>query len=145
MSQPDDLIVLTADIVTAFAAHNAIDAADLPRLIALTYAALAGLSGAPPAAGADGLPEFVGMVSARKSLQSREHIISMIDGKAYKSLKRHLTSNGLTPEDYRARYGLPADYPMTAPAYSEARRAIARTLGLGRKPGTKVRKKSPAR
>jgi len=61
----------------------------------------------------------------------------MIDGKPYKTLTRHLTTNGLTPAEYKARYGLKADYPMTAPSYSEARRAMAKKIGLGRKPGQK--------
>ena len=61
----------------------------------------------------------------------------MIDGKPYKTLRRHLSTNGLTPEQYRERYNLKADYPMVAPAYSEARRAMAKKIGLGRKPGAK--------
>jgi predicted transcriptional regulator len=83
--------------------------------------------------------EFKHAVSVRKSLASPDHIVSMLDGKPYKSLRRHLSANGLSPEDYRARYGLKADYPMVAPSYSEARRAIAKTIGLGRKPGKKVK------
>ena len=66
----------------------------------------------------------------KKSIQ-QDGLTSFIDGKSYKTLKRHLTSNGLTPETYRERYGLPADYPMTAPAYSAARSALAKSLGLG--------------
>jgi len=137
MSESNELIALTADIVTAFAANNAIGAAELPRLITVTYEALVGLTEEAPALAPE-VPEFTAAVTTRKSLGSREHIISMIDGKPYKSLKRHLRGHGLTPEGYRTRYNLPVDYPMTAPAYSEARRAIAKTLGLGRKPGTKV-------
>ena len=76
--------------------------------------------------------------TARKSLASPDHIISMIDGKKYKTLRRHLSTNGLTPDEYRQRYNLRADYPMVAAAYSEARRAMAKTIGLGRKAGTKV-------
>ena len=79
-------------------------------------------------------------ISARKSLASPEHIVSMIDGKKYRALKRHLSANGLTPAEYRQRYGLKSDYPMVAPAYSEARRSMAKTIGLGRKAGTKVEK-----
>ena len=79
--------------------------------------------------------EHTPAVSARKSLASPDHIISMIDGKPYKTLRRHLATNGMTPDEYRARYGLKADYPMVAPAYSESRSAMAKTIGLGRKPG----------
>ncbi len=72
-------------------------------------------------------------VSVRKSLASPDHIISMIDGKPYKTLRRHLSTNGLTPEEYRQRYNLKPDYPMVAPNYSEARRTMAKNIGLGQK------------
>lgn len=77
--------------------------------------------------------EFTPAVSVRKSLASPDHILSMIDGKPYKSLKRHLSGHGLTPAEYRARYGLKSDYPMVAPGYSAQRREVAKRLGLGRK------------
>ena len=79
--------------------------------------------------------EHAPAVSLRKSLASKDHIISMIDGKPYKTLRRHLSTHGLTPADYRERYGLKADYPMVAESYSESRRAMAKQIGLGRKPG----------
>lgn len=77
--------------------------------------------------------EHAPAVSVRKSLASKDHIISMIDGKPYKTLRRHLSTHGLTPAEYRARYGLKSDYPMVAPAYSEHRRAMAKKIGLGQK------------
>ena len=79
--------------------------------------------------------EYTPAVSVRKSLASKDHIISMIDGKPYKTLRRHLAGQGLTPAEYRQRYGLKPDYPMVAENYSEARRAMAKKIGLGRKPG----------
>lgn len=79
--------------------------------------------------------EYTPAVSVRKSLASNDYIISMIDGKPYKTLRRHLSTNGLTPEEYRARYNLKADYPLVAPSYSAARQAMAKKIGLGRKPG----------
>lgn len=79
-------------------------------------------------------------VSVRKSLANPDFIVSMINGKNYKTLKRHLTANGLTPAEYRQRYGLKADYPMAAPSYLEARRAMAKKIGLGRKPGQSPKK-----
>jgi len=79
-------------------------------------------------------------VSSRKSLASPDYIISMLDGKPYKTLRRHLSTNGLTPEQYRERFNLKADYPMVAATYSEARRAMAKSIGLGRKAGTKIEK-----
>jgi predicted transcriptional regulator len=81
-------------------------------------------------------------VTVRKSLASKDHIISLIDGKPYSTLKRHLGSHGLTPDQYRERYGLKADYPMVAPAYAEKRRALAKKIGLGVKTVRKRRTKS---
>lgn len=86
-------------------------------------------------------------VSVRKSLASPEHIISLIDGRPYKTLKRHLANNGLTPAEYRTRFGLKSDYPMVAPAYAERRRTLAKAIGLGsktRKPLDGASKKAPA-
>jgi predicted transcriptional regulator len=79
-------------------------------------------------------PQFTPAVTARKSLASKDHIISMIDGKPYKSLKRHLSGHGLTPDQYRERYGLKSDYPMVAENYAQVRRDLAKKIGLGRKP-----------
>ena len=81
--------------------------------------------------------EYVPAVSARKSLASKDHIISMVDGKPYKTLRRHLSTHGMTPEEYRERYNLKPDYPMVAESYSESRRAMAKKIGLGRKPGAR--------
>lgn len=136
------LTELTVDLLSAFVSNNTVGAKDLPELIATTHAALAGLEtggGAPAEPEAAPEPEFPPAVSIRKSLGKREHILSMIDGKPYKTLKRHLSTRGLTPAQYRERYNLPADYPMVAPAYSEERREVAKRLGLGRKPGAKRR------
>jgi predicted transcriptional regulator len=77
--------------------------------------------------------EFTPAVTARRSLSSKDHIISMIDGKPYKSLKRHLARHGLTPDQYRQRYGLKSDYPMVSESYSQVRRDMAKKIGLGRK------------
>jgi predicted transcriptional regulator len=133
-SQQQDLTELTVELLSAFVANNSVRSDDLPGLIASTHAALSGLAApsadAAPAAGDTHQPA----VTARKSLANRDFIISLIDGKPYKSLKRHLTGHGLTPEEYRARYALPATYPMVAPGYSDARREIAKRLDLGRKP-----------
>jgi predicted transcriptional regulator len=82
--------------------------------------------------------EFTPAVTVRKSLSSKDHIISLIDGKPYKTLKRHLSRHGLTPDQYRERYGLKSDYPMVSENYAEMRRSLAKKIGLGRKAGTKV-------
>jgi predicted transcriptional regulator len=118
-------------------------AEDVATFMESVHARLLSLSGGSsesggsqgPAQPAEEAPEYEPAVTVRKSLGSREHIISLIDGKPYKSLKRHLGSHGLTPAQYRERYGLKDDYPMVAPAYAEKRRALAKKIGLGRKPG----------
>ena len=113
---------------------------DVPAFLRSMHDAVANLSAPSEPAVADAPEaEFTPAVSVRKSLASPEHIISMIDGKPYKTLRRHLSTNGLTPEEYRARYNLKPDYPMVAPTYSEARRSMAKQLGLGRKPGQTVK------
>jgi predicted transcriptional regulator len=87
---------------------------------------------------AEPAPKHEPAVTVRKSLSSPDHIISLIDGKPYKTLRRHLSRHGMTPEQYRERYNLKADYPMVAPAYAETRRDLAKKIGLGRKPGQKA-------
>jgi len=88
-------------------------------------------------------PAITPATTVRKSLSSRDHIISLIDGKKYKTLRRHLSTHGLTPAQYRERYGLKSDYPMVAPSYSEARRSMAQKIGLGQK-GRAPRGAAPA-
>ena len=134
-NEEQDLLILTADIVAAFVANNSLKPDELPRLIAETHASLVSAA-APTSVAEPANTRFTPAVSVRKSLAKREVILSMIDGKPYRTLKRHLAARGLTPADYRARYNLPADYPMVAPAYSEARRETAKRLGLGRLPKT---------
>jgi predicted transcriptional regulator len=124
------LITLTSDIVTAHVANNNVEVADLPPLIQSVYGALAGL-------GTDAAEEVrpEPAVSVRSSIKS-DHIVCLECGKKMKMLKRHLmTDHGLTIDDYRARFGLAADYPMVAPNYAEKRRELAKKIGLGRKPG----------
>lgn len=126
-----NLTALTVELLSAYVSNNTLASGDLSGLIASTHTALTRLD-APveePAAA----PEYTPAVSIRKSIASREYIISLIDGKPYKTLKRHLAKNGLTIAEYRDRYNLPASYPTVAPAYSEHRRAVATKLGLGRR------------
>ena len=109
-------------------------AEEVPAFLKSMHTAVGELSSPASAPGDDSeaaSPEHVPAVTIRKSLASREHIISMIDGKPYKTLRRHLSTNGLTPDEYRQRYNLKPDYPMVAPAYSEHRRAMAHKIGLG--------------
>ena len=113
--------------------HTRVHADDVPDFLNRMHEAVGKLTAPAPEPEQPAEQDFTPAVSVRKSLASPEHIISMIDGKPYRSLKRHLTTNGLTPDEYRKRYGLKVDYPMVAPAYSEARRTVAKALGLGRK------------
>jgi predicted transcriptional regulator len=126
-----DIASLTVELLSAYLANNAVPSADLAGLIQSTRAALT--QDAAPAAPEAEKPTFTPAVTARKSLASPDHLISLIDGKPYKTLKRHLTRHGLTPETYRERYGLPASYPMVAPSFAAMRRAIAEKIGLGNK------------
>ena len=118
--------------------NNRASADDVPAFLRTMHSTVAELaSGA--SAQSDGSdeaapePDYTPAVTARKSLASKDHIVSMIDGKPYKTLKRHIGKHGLTPEQYRGRYNLKADYPMVAENYSTARREMAHKIGLGQK------------
>jgi predicted transcriptional regulator len=124
-------IELTADIVSAYVANNSISSSDIPALIGDIHSALVKISSgqeiqapAEPAKPA---------VPVKKSI-TNDYIICLEDGKKFKSLKRHLrTAYNMSPEQYREKWGLPADYPMVAPNYAEARSQLAKQMGLGQK------------
>ncbi|MBA3835873.1 MAG: MucR family transcriptional regulator [Sphingomonas sp.] len=125
----DMLLTLTADIVAAHVSNNSVAVNDLPTLIQNVHQALSGISGGNAAPEEKPQPK----VSVRASIKP-DYIVCLEDGKKQKMLKRHLmTNHGLTPNEYRAKWGLPADYPMVAPNYAEQRRALAKTIGLGTK------------
>ncbi len=127
----ETIITLTADIVAAHVSNNSVAVSDLPTLIANVHSALAGLGGGSPVPEVRAEPA----VSIRASVKP-DYIVCLDDGKKLKMLKRHLmTHYGMTPDEYRAKWGLPADYPMVAPNYAEQRRKLAVKIGLGRKPG----------
>lgn len=137
-----ELLELTTSIVSAYVASNNVQPSDLVGLIASTYSALAELGTEPAPAPAAAL---VPAVPIRKSV-TPDAIICLEDGKKFKSLKRHLnTAYGLTPEQYRTKWGLPVDYPMVAPNYAEARSALAKSMGLGRKAAVASEKKPGSR
>ncbi len=121
-------IELTSDIVAAYVSKNSVRPADLPTLLAEVHGALSGLKGA--AASTESKAEKATPSQIRKSI-TPDALISFIDGKPYKTLKRHLTGAGLTFEEYRERFGLPRDYPTTAANYSAMRAEFARNAGLG--------------
>ncbi|WP_263588970.1 MucR family transcriptional regulator [Sphingopyxis sp. GC21] len=132
----ETLITLTADIVAAHLTNNSVAVADVPVLIGNVHAALSALG--QPAEAVQPKPEPA--VSIRASVKP-EYIVCLEDGKKLKMLKRHLmTHYQMSPDQYRAKWGLPSDYPMVAPAYAEKRRALAKSIGLGRKPGVRVAK-----
>src|SRR5215207_5713533 len=120
---------LTTDVVSAYVNHNALPAADLSSLIEAVHTALRQVSSGK-AEEAEPAPKPP--VPIRKSI-TPDHLISLEDGKAYRSLTRHLATRGLTPEAYRAKWGLPPSYPMVAPNYSKRRSDLAKALGLGQR------------
>ena len=130
MVEKDELVELTAEIVSAYVVNNTVVATDLPALISNVFDALkkAASSGAQPAK-----EELRPAVPIKKSVTS-EYLICLEDGKKFKSLKRHLrTHYDLSPEEYREKWGLPHDYPMVAPNYAAARSDLAKRMGLGQR------------
>ncbi|WP_414472292.1 MucR family transcriptional regulator [Microvirga sp. M2] len=133
--QNQNFISIAADIVSSYVANNSVQRADLPSIIASVHAALQGLSG--PQQEETEKPQPA--IPVRKSI-TPDFLISLEDGKKYKSLKRHLGKLGLTPDGYRAKWGLPIDYPMVAPSYAAKRSELAKKMGLGQQ-----RKKAAAK
>jgi|SRR5438309_4343389 len=132
--EQQDLVTLTADIVAAHVSNNNVGVGGLGNLIENVHRALAALASPPPAAEPE---KKKPAVSIRASVKP-DYLVCMECGSRHKLLKRHLaTAHGMTPQQYRADHGLPADYPVVAPNYSEARREFAHSIGLGRKGGRK--------
>ena len=120
-------VELTSDVVSAYVSSNSVSRTDLPGLIGTVHAALSGTS-----TPAQPNQELTPPVPINKTIRP-DYIISLEDGRRYKSMKRHLTGRGLTPEQYRTKWGLRPDYPMVAASYSKARSELAKALGLGQK------------
>jgi len=140
MSEDNDTLrTLVAEVAAAYFSNSHVSVSDIPQVVGQIAASLQSVGGqAAPAAEAPAEDPAVAKPTAgqiRKSI-TPDALISFEDGRAYKALKRHLNVRGLTPQDYRAKHGLPHDYPMVAPAYSAQRSALAKSLGLGRKAGT---------
>ncbi len=125
---PTSLIEMTAELVAAYVTKNHVRAVELPGLISTIHTSLAGMGSVPELAAAPAKLEPP--VSIKKSLTD-DYLISMEDGKRYVSLKRHLSKHGLTPAEYRTKWGLPADYPMVTTNYSAKRSEMAKVNGLG--------------
>jgi predicted transcriptional regulator len=128
MEERAEIIEMTADIVSAYVGNNAVGAADLPALIQAVHSALSGVStAADPVEVAPKEPA----VPIKRSI-TPEFLVCLEDGRKFKSLKRHLrTKYNMSPEDYRAKWSLPKDYPMVAPNYAKARSELAKQMGLG--------------
>ena len=140
MEDPETLVTLTADIVAAHVSNNSVAISDIPLVIRSVHEALSGL-------GVAAEPEVKQepAVSIRSSVKP-DYIVCLEDGKKLKMLRRHLmTHYNMTPDDYRAKWNLPKDYPMVAPNYAEKRRALAKEIGLGTKGRGGGRKKASAR
>jgi predicted transcriptional regulator len=134
---PSDKVSLSAEIVAAYVSHNSVTPGGLPALIESVHGALTNLGAVEAVPKAEPL---VPAVSIRKSI-TPDYLICLDDGRKFKSLKRHIRSLGMTPEQYRVKWKLPSDYPMTAPAYATKRSEIAKKLGLGQlRKDTKERK-----
>ncbi|MER8963014.1 MucR family transcriptional regulator [Mesorhizobium sp. M0701] len=136
--QNAELMELTADIVAAFVQNNAVPVASLPDLISSVNSALVSL--VKPAEVEQ--PTQNPAVNPKKSVFP-DHIISLENGRKFKSMKRHLGLLGMTPDEYRAKWGLARDYPMVAPSYAAQRSELAKSIGLGRKAGAKMPAKKP--
>jgi predicted transcriptional regulator len=129
MADDGETIRLTSEILSAFVANNRVEQSELPKLIENVYSALVR---APLAATEPEKPNLVPAVPIKKSV-TPDYIISLEDGRKFKSLKRHLGGQGLTPDEYRAKWGLPGDYPMVAANYAKRRSELAKSMGLGQK------------
>jgi predicted transcriptional regulator len=132
----DNTVELATELTIAWLSNPNTRAAaeDVPSFLLKMHEAVRGLASAGKEEQQEVRQEYTPAVSVRKSLASKDHIISMIDGKPYKTLRRHLSRHGLTPEQYRERYNLKSDYPMVSESYSQTRRDMAKRIGLGRKP-----------
>ena len=138
----DNPVSLAADIVSAYVSNNSVPTTDLPSLISSVYGVLRDLAAGTVAPAVVATPPQEPAHPIKKSI-TPDFIICLEDGKRFKSLKRHLkTAYGLTPETYRAKWKLPSDYPMVAPAYAKQRSELARSLGLGRKAGSTASNKA---
>ena len=133
--RPAFIMELTAQVVVAYVSNNSLPAADLPATIATIHTALGHTHAAPAE---EPVPEKLEPAVPIKRSLTDDHIVCLEDGKTFKSLKRHImTNHELTPDEYRERWGLKPDYPMVAPGYAAKRSELAKSLGLGRKPGKK--------
>jgi len=129
-AQSPDYVALAAEVVSAFVGHNSLPVSELPGLITSVHAALIKISGGTSIPTASEPEVLTPAVPVRKSV-TPDYIVCLDDGRKFKSLKRHLASLGMTPDQYRAKWSLAADYPMVASNYAATRSALAKKIGLG--------------
>lgn len=133
----EEMVRMAAEIVSAYVSHNPLPTEQVPEAIRTVYASLRDLQAAQPGA----IEAPVPVVPIRKSV-TPDYLVCLEDGKKLKMLKRHLMATyGMTPDDYRAKWNLPPDYPMVAPNYAAQRSAFAKKIGLGRKRAGAARKR----
>ena len=137
--EQNEILRMAVDIVSAYVGNNTVATDQVPDVISSVYASLSSLDGLQSEANAEPLKPAV---SVRRSVNP-DYIVCLEDGKKLKMLKRHLrAAYNMTPDDYRAKWGLPADYPMVAPNYSSQRSEFAKKIGLGRKKGQKIKRRT---
>jgi MucR family transcriptional regulator, transcriptional regulator of exopolysaccharide biosynthesis len=139
MTDASDRLTLTANLVSAFVGNNSLPSAEVPALIHSVHAALTKIAGGATIAHIAEPPPLMAAVSVRKSV-TPDHIVCLEDGLRFKSLRRHLTALGMTPDQYRTKWNLPADYPMVSANYAAARSEMAKRIGLGRARGKRAGK-----
>ncbi len=133
-SEALDLVSLATEVVSAFVSNNSTPVAELPALIASVHSALVGIANGSAAPVSQEPETLTPAVSIRKSI-TPDYLICLDDGRKFKSLRRHIGSLGMTPDQYRAKWNLPSDYPMVAANYAATRSALAKKIGLGQKRG----------
>jgi len=137
--EQNEILRMAVDIVSAYVGNNTVATDQVPDVISSVYASLSSLDGLQSEANAEPLKPAV---SVRRSVNP-DYIVCLEDGKKLKMLKRHLrAAYNMTPDDYRAKWGLPADYPMVAPNYASQRSEFAKKIGLGRKKGQKIKRRT---
>jgi len=135
-SASPDVLALTAEVVSAYVSKNPLPKSALPEVIAQVHQSLKALSGPKQ----EPQVPLVPAVPVKKSV-TPDYIVSLEDGRKFKSMKRYLGLLGMTPDEYRQKWGLPRDYPMVAPNYAAKRSELAKTMGLGRKPGDRPKQR----
>lgn len=130
MSDTNVLLTMTADIAKGYLANNSVPIAEIGRVVSAIHESLNDIANGKPTQVVEEVAKLVPAVAVKKSI-TEDHLICLEDGRKFKSLKRHLATLNMTPEQYRLKWSLPPDYPMVAPGYAKKRSALAKASGLG--------------